>query len=54
MPTPDQPTYLGDGLYAALDNGQIELYAFNGIRKTDQVFLNPTTLTALLTYLGHA
>ena len=49
MPKPG--TYLGDGLYATHDNTQIELYAYNGVRKTDQVFLEPSTLGAFLAYI---
>jgi hypothetical protein len=40
----ENPTYLGDGLYASFDGFQIELYAWNGIEKTNQVFLEPVVL----------
>jgi hypothetical protein len=42
----DNPTYLGDGLYASFDGYQIRLYAHDGIRATDEVFLEPTVLAA--------
>ena len=44
-------TYLGDGLYAAFDGWQIELYASNGIKKTNQVYLEPAVLGAFLRYI---
>jgi len=36
--------YLGDGLYGEFDGYQIELYASNGVAKTNQVFLEPSVL----------
>jgi hypothetical protein len=47
----EEDTYLGDGLYAAFDGWQIELYASNGIRKTNQVYLEPAVLAAFLRYV---
>jgi hypothetical protein len=44
-------TYLGDGLYATHDNWTVELYASNGIHKTDRVFLDAQTLKAFLAYV---
>ena len=43
--------YLGDGLYASFDGYQIELYASNGIQKTNQVYLDPHVLAAFLRYV---
>lgn len=43
-------TYLGDGLYASFDGYQIELYAFDGIGKTNRVFLEPAVLAAFERY----
>lgn len=43
---PPEPTYLGDGLYASWDGHQIELYASNGIRKTNSVFLDGQVFAA--------
>lgn len=50
---PDQEgaTYLGDGLYAKLEDGQIKLFASNGIHTHDQVFLEPMVTRAFLVYL---
>lgn len=36
--------YLGDGLYGAFDGYQVELFAHNGISKTQRVFLDPAVL----------
>lgn len=40
--------YLGDGLYAEFDGEQVCLYAFNGLERTDQVFMEPTVLEAFV------
>jgi hypothetical protein len=41
-----EPTYLGDGLYASFDGWQVELYASNGLEKTNSVFLEPEVSTS--------
>ena len=43
--------YLGDGLYADFDGYQVELYAHNGISKTNSVFLDGTVLAAFQQYI---
>jgi len=51
-PTKDpKDTYLGDGLYASYDGYQIELYAYDGISKTNIVFLEPAVLQAFEEYV---
>lgn len=50
-PPQPEPVYLGDGLYADFDGFQIELYASNGMYKTNQVYLEPSVLTAFLNYV---
>lgn len=45
-----EPVYLGDGLYADFDGYQIELYASNGMRKTNQIYLEPRVLEAFYRY----
>jgi len=45
-----EPEYLGDGLYASWDGWQIRLYAHNGARATNEVFLEPAVLVAFLRY----
>jgi hypothetical protein len=47
----EDDVYLGDGLYASFDGYQIELYASNGICKTNQVYLDPHVLAAFLRYV---
>lgn len=47
----DSATYLGDGLFARYDGFQIELYASNGIEKTNQVFLNDQVLERFERYV---
>lgn len=44
-------TYLGDGLYVTHTPWELELYAHNGIEKTNRVFLDPTALQRFVTYL---
>lgn len=46
------PTYLGDGLYVTHDDYQVEIYAHNGLEKTNSVFLPPEELRSLLAYLN--
>ena len=48
----DNPFYLGDGLYAAFDGYQIELYAHNGLRKTSAVYLDPPVLEAFMRFVA--
>lgn len=47
-----EPVYLGDGLYAQYDGYQIELYASDGIRKTNQVYLEPGVLSKFFDYVS--
>lgn len=51
MRYPNETVYLGDGLYAEFDGWQIELYASDGIHKTNQVYLEPTVLAAFNRYV---
>lgn len=49
---PKDATYLGDGLYVRLDQGfQIELFAYNGIGITNQVYLEPTVWRNLIEWV---
>jgi hypothetical protein len=45
------PTFLGDGLYAQFDGWQIELYATDGTRKTNSVFLELSVLEQFLQFV---
>jgi hypothetical protein len=47
----EQDTYLGDGLYASYDGYQVELYASNGVEKTNQIFLGSNVLDEFLEFL---
>lgn len=47
-----KPAYLGDGLYAEFDGYQVELYASNGISRTNRVFLEPGVLASFLGYVS--
>ena len=51
MRSPSDDVYLGDGLYAAFDGYRIELYASDGIHKTNWVYLEPGKLEAFLRYV---
>lgn len=46
-----EAVYLGDGLYASFDGWQIELYSFDGIRKLNSVFLEPSVLVSFENYV---
>ena len=50
MPS-DDSTYLGDGLFVDFDGYYVELYASNGVRSTNTVFLDPSVLNAFLSYV---
>ena len=43
-----EPVYLGDGLYAAFTNYDVELYASNGVNVTNRVWLEPEALALLV------
>jgi hypothetical protein len=47
----DEPVYLGDGLYVMLQGHQIELWASNGIHKTNSVFFDRSTIENFTRYL---
>lgn len=43
--------YLGDGLYAKIEHGQLVLLANSHVTPSDTVYLEPEVLNALLDYL---
>lgn len=43
--------YLGDGVYADFDGGFLVLTTEDGIRATNQIFLEPEVIGALLAYV---
>ena len=51
QPPHGDDVYLGDGLYAAFDGYQIELYASDEMVKTNQVYLDLHVLAAFLKYV---
>ena len=44
-------TYLGDGVYAELENGMIKLTTEDGIRVTNTIYLDATVFDALVKWL---
>lgn len=40
--------YLGDGLYYSFDGYQVRLFTYNGIYSDNEVFLEPSVISALL------
>lgn len=47
----NEPTYLGDGLYAMFDGWQIKLWASNGLSVTNEVWLEPSVLARFLEWV---
>jgi hypothetical protein len=50
-PPTETATYLGDGLFAQFDGSQYEIYASNGLSKTNRVFMEPSVLRAFMRYV---
>jgi hypothetical protein len=44
--------YLGDGVYADIENGMILLTSENGISVLDRIYLEPSVFKALRDYAG--
>lgn len=44
--------YLGDGLYASFDGFSIRLYTSDGIRDTNEVFLEPEVLVRFESFVA--
>ena len=49
---PTAPMYLGDGLYVEFDGYQFEVYASNGLAKTNRVFMEPSVVTSFFEYVA--
>lgn len=43
-------TYLGDSVYAELENGMIKLYTDNGFGPSNVIYLEPDVMDALKAY----
>jgi len=50
MPKLNEPTYLGDSVYAEFDGYQIWIYTSNGYSKENMIALEPSVLRALNDY----
>jgi len=44
-------TYIGDGVYCEVMNGEIILTTEDGVRKTNTIFLEPYMIEFILTFL---
>ena len=54
LPEAQQPyceAYIGDGLYASCTRQQITLFAHDGLRKLNEVFLDADVLERFLAYV---
>jgi hypothetical protein len=43
--------YLGDGVYASIENGMLKLETSNGEHITNTIWLEPSVLDSLLSYI---
>lgn len=48
--TAPEPTYLGDGLYAAFDGLMVRIFATDGVTITNVVYLEPEVLNAFMRF----
>lgn len=48
----NEPTYLGDSVYANFDGELIEIFTFNGVAVGQQIYLEPEVLKNFLSYVG--
>lgn len=48
---PDKPRYLGDGVYARLENGMIKLTTEDGYSATNTIFLELPVVIQLQSYI---
>lgn len=46
-------TYLGDGVYAEQKDGRLVLTTEDGIRTTNEIFLEPEIIDALIMFWAH-
>ena len=46
-------TYLGDGVYADLEDGMVKLTTENGLRTSNTIYLEHETLIALEQYVAY-
>lgn len=48
----DLKTYLGDGVYADISDGMIQLTTEDGVRVTNTIFLEPEVYQSLLNFVA--
>jgi hypothetical protein len=48
---PDQPEYLGDGVYVTTSGRAVRLFCFDGVEVYQDIYLEPEVLAALLLYI---
>lgn len=48
---PGDKSYVGDGVYVALDNGMIRLTTENGYEETNTIYLEPEVWRALKAWI---
>lgn len=46
----DNQTYLGDGVYASHDGYGVWIWTSDGVRQSEKIFLEPSTLAALVAF----
>ena len=51
---PKETNMLGDGLFVSFDGYQFEIFAHDGIRKTNVVYMEPSVLAAFMQYIKTA
>jgi hypothetical protein len=49
-----EKVYLGDSVYAAVEDGMVRLTTENGFGPTNTIYLEPEVVVALLEYLSTA
>ncbi len=49
-----EKAYIGDAVYAEINDGELKLTTENGIRATNTIILEPEVLSTLMLYLGAA
>ena len=50
----ERKAYIGDAVYAEINNGELVLTTEDGIRATNTIILEPEVLSTLMLYLGAA
>jgi hypothetical protein len=48
----NEPTYLGDGVYATFDGYQVKLFLHNGVHEYNPIYLEPAVIKAFERYVA--